>query len=320
MSDTSPRPPQGSTPGSSNRVLVVVVSLVVLAAVAAAVWFFVFAGDDAPEGVKVETGQSMVGGAAPDDLAAYLERTWAPNLPEGVSYSVEGNKVMGLAGEVDGSTIKVEEIEFLALDTENDPPHFVDMRVKGLDLTLPEGAGTLGTERLQGDVVYAYEYDPEAKTLRIPAIVFDFPALATLNFSGDFTDMTLSPGGGPESALTQVGEAKIDRLSLVFTDRAIVKWAIEQQAAEQGIDAEALRTQGKLMLAAMGSQLEGDIEKQAIEAAATVLEKSENVTIEITADPAEPFPFANFMALGMGAGGMPDLSALEPLNLKIEAY
>lgn len=320
MSDPTSRPAGGSNPGGGNKLLVVVVALAVLAAIAVGAWLLFFSGDDAPEGVQVETGQAMVSGGAPDDLAAYLERTWAPNLPEGVTYRIEGNKLLDLNGTIEGSTIKVQEVEFLALDTANEPPHFVDMRVKGLDLTFPQGAGALGTDRLQGDLVYSYEYDPDAKTLKIPAIVLDFPALATLNFSGDFTDMTLSPGGGPESALSQVGEAKIDRLSLVFTDRAVIKWAIEQQAAQQGVDADALRTQAKLMLAALGSQMDGDIEKQAIEAAGTVLEKTENVTIEITANPAEPFPFANFMALGMGAGGMPDLSALEPLNLTIEAH
>lgn len=315
MSDKSSPPRSGS-----NKPVMIAALVVVLAAVAVAAWFFLFSGDEAPEGVQVTEGESLVAGEAPSDLAAYLEKNWAPNLPEGTTYRVEGNRVLDLAGEEDGTTFKVAEIEFLALDTENEPPHFVDVRAKGIDIVLPAGSGPLGADRLQGEVTYAYQYDAAEKRLQVPAVVVDFPQVATLNFSGIFTDMTLSAGAGPEAALSGVGSSKVEKLSLVFTDRSIVKWALEQQAASQGIDADALRTQGKLMLAAMGSQLEGDIEKQAVEAAGVVLEKTENVTLEITANPSEPFPFANFLALGMGAGGMPDLSALEPLNLTIKAY
>ena len=43
------------------------------------------------------------------------------------------------------------------------------------------------------------------------------------------------------------------------------------------------------------------------------------ITLTITANPAEPFPFAQFMLIGQSGGGLPDLTALEPLNLTITA-
>ncbi len=315
MSDSSSKPRSGGKPLVLVGLVVVVVALVVGA-------YFLFFADSgsAPEGAQVSEGTSLVEGGAPSDLTAYLERTWVPTLPPGTTYRIEGNKLLDLAGEKDGAKFQIQEIEFLALDTENEPPHFADIRVKGLDVAMPPGQGTLGVERMQGDAVYAYQYDADAKHLAVPAVVFDLQGVGKLEFNGAFSDVTLDPASGPEGALNGIGGGKIDKAGLVFTDRGVIKWALEQQAKEQGLEVDALRTQAKLMLVAMGSQFDGKIEKQAIEAASTVLDKTENATIAITASPSEPFAFSKFMALGMGGGGMPDFSALEPLNLKIEAY
>jgi bifunctional ADP-heptose synthase (sugar kinase/adenylyltransferase) len=113
--------------------------------------------------------------------------------------------------------------------------------------------------------------------------------------------------------------AKIEDLRIVWADEKMLRGLLEQAAQSQGMTLDQLKAGVAQALPALEAQMTGDLEKQVLAAAKTVLDKVDDVTITIVADPAEPYPLAGFLALAMGPGGMPDFGALAPLNLSIEA-
>jgi len=315
MSQTTPQQPRKGA--GKGLMIAALVAALGGAGVGAYYAFFDAAGVPPPAAVG---GTALVGAGEVGDVAAYLDRMSTAEEKARVTYRVEGNSLLDLAGtSPDGkSKFTIEEIEFKALDTEHDQPHFVDMRITNLAMTAEPGALPAGLTELAGNIVYAYEYDPATRTLDVPAIRMDFEGVGSIDLRGSFSEIDLF-AGTPDEALAGIAGAKINAFALVLTDQVVIKSLLEEEAKKQGVDLATLKTQASAMLTMLETQLEGDIEKQAIRAAKVILDKTEGVTVTITATPAEPFPVAQFLALGMGAGGMPDLTALKPLNLTIEA-
>ena len=315
-------PPTKTTPPRRPGNLLIIGAVVLLLVVlAAGIYYGFFAGKDTPEMAAVgEAPLVATEAAAPGDLQAYLDRTLTDEQKQRLTYRVEGSRMLdvALADPESGGSFKAAEIDFKALDTVNPQPHFVDIRVKGLEIVLPADRALEGIEKITGSMVYAYSYDAAGRTLEVPAIQIAMDGLATIGFTGSFSEVTLF-AGTPDEALAGIAGGKIKAFTLQLKDETLLQGLLEEAAKSQGTDLASMKTQGIAMLTILEAQVEGSIEKQALAAARKVLSKDGAVTITVTGNPTEPFPFAQFMLIGQSGGGMPDLSALEPLNLTIAA-
>ncbi len=312
------QPNQTPAPRRSNNIPLIAGTVLLLVAIAAGAYFAFFAGQGAPQMTAVSDAPLVEQAAPVSDLQAYLDRTLTEDQKKLLTYRVEGNRMLDvMAKSADGSqTLTAQEIEFKALDTAHAEPYFVDMRVKGMEITLPPDRLPASVGPIKGSMIYAYKYDEAAHTFEVPAVRFDLEGLATIGLTGSFTDVTLFDGTG--NAMDGLAGGKIKALTFQLKDQTLLKAMLEETAKSQGTDLATMKTQGIAMLTILETQVTGSIEKQALVAARTVLTKDGTVTLTITANPAEPFPFAKFMLIGQ-SGGLPDLSALEPLGVTITA-
>lgn len=294
--------------------------VLLLAAIAAGVYFLVFAGKDTPEMATLGDAPLVAAPEAPIDLQAYLDRALSAEQKQAMTYRVEGNRMLDVTARdaAGNGSFSAKEIEFKALDTANPEPRFLDVRVHGMEIVLPADRRMPGLERVTGSATYAYSYDPAARTLEVPAIQLVMDGVATVGFTGSFSDVTLF-AGTPDEAMAGLAGGKAKAFTFQLVDQTLLRGLLEETAKSQGTDLAAMKTQGIAMLTVLESQVTGSIEKQALVAARTILEKEGRVTLTIAANPAEPFPLAQFLLIGEGGGGLPDLSALEPLNLTITA-
>ncbi len=313
-------PTQPATPRRGNNILLIAGVVLLLVAIAAGVYYGFFAGRQAPEMAAVGEASLIEQASAPSDLQAYLDRTLTPEQKEILTYRVEGNRMLDVSASdpETGGSFKAQEIEFKALDTANPEPHFVDLRIKGLEIVLPPDRAVQGLGTIKGSMVYAYRYDAATRTLEVPAVQLAMDGVATLGFTGSFTEVTLF-AGTPDEALAGVSGGLIKAFTFQLKDETLLRGLLEETAKSQGTDLATMKTQGVAMLTILESQVTGSIEKQALAAARTILDKEGGVTLTISASPTQPFPFAQFMLIGQSSGGLPDLSALEPLNLTITA-
>jgi hypothetical protein len=270
-------------------------------------------------GGEVSETQALVGGGQVGDVKAFLEKAiGADNLAK-ATYTLDGNTLKDVSIPTpDGKAITAKEIKFLALDTANETPNFMDVRISGLSAELPPDQ-IPGVTKIEGDIVYAYEFDPAAKTLSVPYTEFKFPGLTTFTINAKFTEVAQLGGATPDEAMSGMSGAKIDDLKIVWADEKMLRAMLEQAAQSQGMTLDQFKAGMTQALPALEQQMTGDLEKMVLAAAKTAVDKVDGVTFTITADPAEPYPLAGFLALAMGPGGMPDFNALKPLNLKIEA-
>jgi hypothetical protein len=316
---TTPQPVRPQPPRGNNTLMMAAAAAVVLALLIGA-YFLFFDGDEmgGSGSASVSESQALVGGGKVGDLQAFLEKSIGKENLAKATYTLDGNTLRDVSIPTqEGGTITAKEVTFLALDTENPEPHFMDVRVKGLVAELPEGQ-IPGVTKVEGDIVYAYEFDPAAKTLSVPATEFKFPGLTTLNVSAKFTEVSQIGGATPEEAMSGMAGAKIEELRVVWADEKVLRAMLEQTAESQGMTLDQLKAAASQAMPALEAQMAGDLEKMVLAAAKTALDKVDDVTITIVADPAEPYPLAGFLALAMGPGGMPDFNALKPLNLTIE--
>jgi len=320
---TTPQPPRTVPPRGNNTTLIVAAAVVVVALVVGA-YFLFFKGDDAGPAGGIAGGepsqsQALVGGGKVGDVKAFLEKTiGAENLAQ-AKYTLDGNTLRDVSIPTpDGKTITAKEITFLALDGEHEDPYFMDVRITGLSAELPPDK-IPGVTKVEGDIVYAYEFDPAAKTLIVPHTDFNFPGLTRLTVSAKFTNVDKLGGATPDEAMSGMSGAKIEDLKLVWADDKLLRAMLQEAAQSQGMTLDQLKAGMTQALPALKQQMTGDLEKMVLAAAETAVDKVDNVTFTIVADPTEPFPLAGFLALAMGPGGMPDFNALKPLNLTIEA-
>lgn len=314
------QPSPGPTPRRASNLPLIAGAVLLLLAIAGGIWYAFLADKGAPEMAAVGDAPLIAEATAPSDLAAYLDRTLTPEQKQQLSYRVEGNRMLDVAAaDPDtGGSFRAAEIEFKALDTANPEPHFVDLRVRGLEVVLPPDRRPPGIEKVTGTATYAYRYDPAARTLEVPAIQFVLDGVATIGFTGSFSDVQLF-AANPDEAMAGLAGGRIQAFTFQLVDQTLLRSLLQETARSQGTDLASMKTQGIAMLAVLETQVTGSIEKQALAAARTILEKEGRVTLTIAANPAEPFPFAQFMLIGESGGGLPDLTALEPLNLTITA-
>ena len=314
MSD--PQPQTTPTASSPSRLPLILGAAVVALGVGG--YFAFFAGDSAgPGGSAVQIGDPNAG---PVDIDAYIKANMPADKLAAMSYEASGNVLTNVVvkDEAGQPAVQIAKIEVRALDTANKEPNYVDVHVEDLVMEVPEGAMP-GVTQVKADIDYAFLYDPAAKTLEIPGIVFDAEGLAKLTLSASLTDIAKWGGDDQEAAMNDLAGGKLKALSIVLNDKSFIKAALTQAATEQGTDLATMTVQAQAMLAAMETQMTDDISKQAIAALKVILGKLDGSTLTITANPSEPFPFANFAMLAPTEGGMPDLNALAPLNLKISA-
>lgn len=310
--------PQTTPPKGKNTTMLIAAAVVLVAVIVGAYFLFFSGGTKVAEGPVIPEG-AMVGNGDVGDIEAFLKKSLGEDAMQKATYTVDGNtlKDVTITGP-DGETVTIKEVKFLALDTQNEQPKFMDVRLTGISAQVPEGK-IPGVTKLDGDVVYAYAWDEASGSLSVPAVSLSFPGITSISLSGDFTDIQSLGGGAPEQAMSALAGAKIKNMTIVWADEAIIRAALENLAKEQGMTLDELSAGAQFMLSQIEDQMKGDLEKQVLDVADTVLSEIDPVTITLKAEPTEPFPFAKFMALGMGAGGIPDLSALEPLNLTIAA-
>lgn len=310
------------TPAKSNKstLMVIAGAVVIAAGVGAYFAFFQGGGGSAPQMASISADPLVGNGGGAVDLQAYFDTKVPAEAKANMTYEISGDTMTNLvAKNPDGSVgATAKSIQVKALDAANDPPQFVDVRVDDLVVTPPAGELPAGMTEVKMDVVYAYSYDPAAKTFDLTAVDIDAEGLGRISLGASFTEVA-AMGGDPENMMSDLAGAKLKSLSLIIASKTFLKLALEQAAADQGTDVQSMKTQGTAMLSMVEAQMTDDIAKQAISALHVMLDKVENVTLTITANPAEPFALANLMNIGMTEAGMPDLSALAPLNLKIEA-
>jgi hypothetical protein len=316
------QPPKALPPRGNSSLMIVAAAVVVVALLVGAYFLFV-ARDDVVTGagdpVRVSESQALVGAGKVGDVKAFLEKSIGPENLAKATYTIDGNTVKDVSIPTpEGKAIKIKEIKFLALDTEHPEPYYMDVRLTGFEADLPPDQ-IPGVTKVSGDIVYAYEFDPAAKTLTIPHTEFDFPGLTKFTISGKFVGVEQMGGATPEEAMSGMAGAKIEGLKIVWSDEKLLRALLEQAAQSQGMTLDQFKTGMETALPALKQQMTGDVEKEVLAAAETAIKKIDNVTLTLTADPAEPFPLAGFLALAMNPGGMPDFNALKPLNLKIEA-
>ena len=316
----SQQPPR-ALPPKGNSSLTIVAAVVVLIAVAVGAYFFFFQKDGdvaGGPGVEVSETQALVGGGKVGDVKAFLEKSIGPENLAKAKYTIDGNTVKDVSIPTpEGKEMKIKEIKFLALDTEHDEPYYMDVRVTGFEAELPPDQ-IPGVTSVKGDIVYAYEFDPAAKTLTIPHTAFNFPGLTNLEISGKFTGVEKMAGGTPEEAMSGMAGAKIEKLHIVWADAKVFRAMLERAAQNQGMTLDQLQAGMQAAIPTLKEKT-GDVGKEVLGAAETIVKKVDNVTVTIDANPAEPFPLAGFLALAMGPGGAPNFDSLKPLNLKIEA-
>lgn len=316
--------PPKALPPRGNNTLTIVAAAVVLVAVIVGAYFLFFDRDDVVgmgggDSVSVSESQALVGAGKVGDVKAFLEKSIGPENLAKATYTIDGNTVKDVSIPTpEGKAIKIKEIKFLALDTEHPEPYFMDVRLTGFEAELPPDQ-IPGVSKVNGDIVYAYEFDPAAKTLTIPHTDFNFPGLTRLTVSGKFVGVEQMGGATPEEAMSGMAGAKIEDLKIVWADEKMLRAMLEQAAQSQGMTLDQFKTGMETALPTLKQQMTGDVEKEVLEAAETAVKKIDNVTFTIVADPAEPFPLAGFLALAMNSGGMPDFNALKPLNLSIDA-
>lgn len=316
------QPPKALPPRGNNTLMIVAAAVVVVALLVGAYFLFVDRDDvvaGAGDAVSVSESQALVGNGKVGDVKAFLEKSIGPENLAKATYTIDGNKVKDVSIPTpEGKAIKIKQIEFLALDTEQPEPYFMDVRLTGFEADLPEGQ-IPGVSKVSGDIVYAYEFDPAAKTLTIPHTEFDFPGLTKFTISGKFVGVEQMGGATPEEAMSGMAGAKIEDLKIVWADEKMLRGMLEQAAQSQGMTLDQFKTGVETALPTLKQQMTGDVEKEVLAAVETAIKKIDNVTLTVIADPAEPFPLAGFLALAMSPGGMPDFNALKPLNLTIEA-
>ncbi len=311
------QPAPGSAPTKKSKLPLILGLLVIVLLAGGA--YFLFADRSERALPNVEQSGSLVEAPAPTvDLQAFLDRQLSAEQKQGLSYRVEGNRLLDVVLK-DGDEIRMTagEVEFRALDSENPQPHFLDVRIKNMEIFPPAGSLPEGTGPLKGSAVYAYSYDQATRTLELPAIQLTLDGLATLGLTGTFSEMDIA-SASPDEALSGVAGSKINSFAFELKDEKLLPMLLQGTAESQGMDLATMKNQGIAMLAVLESQVSGSIEKQTLAAARTILTK-EGVTLKISANPAQPFPVATFALVGQTAGGLPDLSALEPLNLTITA-
>lgn len=314
------QPTPSATPRRSNSILLIAGVVLLLVAIGAGVYYGFFASKPAPEMTAVGEAPLIEQAVPPSDLQAYLDRTLSAEQKQQLTYRVEGNRMLDVAASdpETGGSFKAAEIEFKALDTANAQPHFVDLRIKGLEIVLPADRAVPGLEKITGSMIYAYAYDPATRSLQVPAVQLVMDGIATLGFAGSFTEVTLF-AGTPDEALAGISGGKIKAFTFQLKDETLLRGLLEETAKSQGTDLASMKSQGVAMLTILEAQVTGSIEKQALAAARTILDKEGGVTLTVAANPTEPFPFAQFLLVGESAGGLPDLTALEPLKLTITA-
>lgn len=313
---TQPAP----APAGKSKLPLVLGGALVAILLAVGAYFLFLDKQVAPELAQIDPSGSLVDAPTPADLdlQGFLDRQLTAEQKQDMSYRVEGNRLLDLVVK-DGEEVRMTagEVEFRALDTANAEPRFADVRIKDMEFfppadTLPDGMGPL-----KGSAVYAYSYDEAARTLEVPAIQIALDGLATLGLTGRFSEVGLF-SGNPDEAMDGLAGGKIDRFTFELRDQKLLPLLLEGAAASQGSDTATMKNQAIAMLTVLESQMTGSIEKQALAAARTVLTK-DGVTLKVSAAPAQPFPFAAFALIGQTGGGLPDLKALEPLNLTITA-
>ncbi|HKY94135.1 MAG TPA: hypothetical protein VJL84_02470 [Kiloniellales bacterium] len=314
------QPPKALPPRGNNTLMIVAAAVVVVALAVGAYFLFVDRGGGAGGGaVSVSESQALVGGGEVGDIKAFLEKSIGPENLAKATYTLDGNSLKDVSIPTpEGKEMKIKEIKFLALDTEHPEPHFMDVRLSGFEAELPPDQ-IPGVSKVSGDIVYAYEFDPAAKTLSIPHTEFNFPGLTRFTISGKFIGVEQMGGATPEEAMSGMAGAKIEDLRIVWSDEKLLRAMLEQTAQSQGMTLDELKTAAQAALPVLKQQMTGDLEKEVLDAAETAIKKVDNVTLTVIADPAEPFPLAAFLALAMSPTGMPDFNALKPLNLTIEA-
>lgn len=322
MADSSLTP---QAPGGSNRTLILAAVLFVVAALAAGVYFLMLSRDE-EQPVEIvalsETpgDEALVGDGKVGDLAGFLERNLRPQVRETVSYELQGNKILNFATITpNGTQVSAQEIEIKALDTEHEQPYFADVRVRGMKITPPvPGSLPGGMTSLDLDLVYAYAYDPASKTFTVPAIAIAIKDLANINLTGRLSDVSVMPGSA-DQAMGSLAGAKIDQFHLILDDQQLLKVLLEAAAKQQGTDMKTLAASALQGLQQMEQGASDPLQKQLIAAGKVLLEKIENVTLTVSAAPAQPFPLAVVVGAAVAAGGMPDLSSLKDLNLTVTA-
>lgn len=313
---TQPAP----APAGKSKLPLILGGVLVAILLAVGAYFLFFNERGAPELAEVgQSGALVDAPAAADlDLQAFLDRHLTAEQKQDMSYRVEGNRLLDVVVK-DGEEVRMTagEIEFRALDTENPEPRFADVRVKDMEIFPPAGALPDNMGPLKGSAVYSYSYNEAARTLEVPAIQIALDGLATLGLAGRFSEVGLF-SGNPDEAMNGLAGGKIDRFTFELQDQKLLPLLLEGAAASQGTDTATMKNQAIAMLTVLEGQMTGSIEKQALTAARTVLTK-DGVTLKVSAAPAQPFPFAAFALIGQTGGGLPDLKALEPLNLTITA-
>ncbi len=208
--------------------------------------------------------------------------------------------------------VAVGEVVVKAIDTEQWPPRFADLRFYDLDAEIASSALPPWLRRIRGDAILAYKLRPESSTLDVPLAALFAPDLGRLELAFSLDGVEVERLG---SSLRQ---AEISTLSLDFEDQGLFEQGVEQIAEQERTSPEVLRQQVAGVATALQAQSSYPFMREFFAALRTVMESDKGgVVLEVTATPAEPFPLAELGRLRFWP--LPDLSRLRKLNLHIDA-
>ncbi len=178
-------------------------------------------------------------------------------------------------------------------------PAFADVTVTSLMASAaalgPEveaQAARAGLERIDADIRYAFEYDAEARWLRIETLRIAIKEIGTLTLEAAFAGMPkpdLSRTGLNKAMLT----AKIARARAVFTDRDLASRIVDAKAAASGLSNDKAKAALIRDLGARRKTARNTLLKQIYGAVGSYIARPGKITIAI--QPDRPVPLAGLV-------------------------
>lgn len=240
----------------------------------------------------------------------------ANRTPKGLSYRLEGERILDvryrgghLAPAFD---LQVEEVEIVALDEQHWPPLYGDLRLRGFDLVFERAELPPWLQRIKGDAVFTYRFNPESGTLDLPQVAVQVPSLGLAEFAVSLD------GINPVIPLTSLTESAISTLSLRLRDEGLIAHALALLAKREGLPEETLRMNLHGLASLLQSETGYPFLRELLQAVKVVTNhRGDGLVIDLSATPEQSFPLARLARLKLSP--LPDLSVLNALNLRIEA-
>ncbi len=237
-------------------------------------------------------------------------------VPQDLVYRLEDDRILDVRyrsrGFEPAFELKIDELEIVALDDKHWPPLFGDLRLHRFDLAFDSESLPPWLERVRGDAVLTYRFNPESSTLDLPEIAVQVPGLGLLEAALSLDDVN------PAMPLVNLSQSGISTLSLTLQDEGLIGLSLDLLAYSEDIPVTTLRQNLYGLASLLQSESGFPFLRELLAAVKTVMQhRGDGLIVSLSATPEKSFPIARLSRLKLSP--LPDLSVLNALNLRIEA-